>query len=799
MTILPQHKIAENIPLLLITFVLLLITSGCSSNKFLGPEETFLKDNYVRIRSDERVENKAALRSELSTLYQQQATRTFFGIPRHWFYYRVQKKDDTTGLVTKLWANIADDPVILDTAKIYSTGESMVRHMRQRGYWDATVDWKINNDGKHSWVTYTADPQHRWTVSSIRYVSRDSSIQQILGNLTEESLLAPGAPVDFDLFTEEKNRITLALQNRGYANFFSDFIAAPIVDTSGTTMDLEIEILLPQDAAEHRKFSVGKISVYTDALHEGHTITDTTIQGMRFTYPGAKSFVRRDIIRRNIHLRTGEIYSRDNYDKTLRQLSRLDAYRFVSIRPEIDSDREDVLNYQITMTRNLKMAIGGDVEMSYSSLALSRRSLLGAGINLNYRNRNLLRGAELFTTNLETGVEVNIGRSRDSRFNSGNLSIQNSLQIPKFIDPFRLFTTANSIRIGRHGVLGDKVFGWLSEGNSQINAGYQYSSIFNFYDYHSFNAGLGYNAQPDPRRRLQITHLGLDFFSPSTKPAFEDILRENTFLRESFGKQLFTGLILRDYRMEFRSGVRPRRKHSVTTIHSAEISGLEVLGINSLYNLISGKTGAFSIGRDNPVAFSHFAKFELDVRYHYHLASTQMLAVRAAAGVASSFGPFSPQVPYVRQFHAGGPLSLRAWRIRELGPGGYEDTSTPLGNVQFYQTGDVKLEVSAEYRFDIAWAFKGALFLDAGNVWTIREDADRPGAVFSFGRFLDQIAVGTGAGLRMDFTYFVIRLDFGYKLRNPYPDEMGRQWLFHHFKDFSLRQITTNFAIGYPF
>jgi outer membrane protein assembly factor BamA len=134
-----------------------------------------------------------------------------------------------------------------------------------------------------------------------------------------------------------------------------------------------------------------------------------------------------------------------------------------------------------------------------------------------------------------------------------------------------------------------------------------------------------------------------------------------------------------------------------------------------------------------------------------------------------------------------------------LGPGGYEDPFVkPNDNLPFYQTGDVKLELSLEYRFDLFWIFKGAIFTDAGNIWTIQADAARPGAVISKS-FLKQIAVGSGIGLRMDFTYFLIRLDFGYKLRNPYPNDLGRQWLFDNFKDFSFRQFTTNFAIGYPF
>jgi outer membrane protein assembly factor BamA len=197
------------------------------------------------------------------------------------------------------------------------------------------------------------------------------------------------------------------------------------------------------------------------------------------------------------------------------------------------------------------------------------------------------------------------------------------------------------------------------------------------------------------------------------------------------------------------------------------------------------------------LSFSQYAKFEVDTRLHHLLASNQSLAFRFDIGVAFPYGPFSRQVPYIKQFYVGGPASIRAWQIRELGPGGYQDTLVNT-NLPFYQTGDFKLEASLEYRFDIVWVFQGALFFDAGNVWTIQNDPSRPGAVLS-SDFVNQIAVGTGFGLRMEFTYFTIRLDFGYKLRNPYPNDAGKYWLFDNFKQFSFNQFTTNFAIGYPF
>ncbi|HLF64344.1 MAG TPA: BamA/TamA family outer membrane protein [Saprospiraceae bacterium] len=785
-------KPAENIALSLVLVCTLAVLTSCSSNKYLSPGESFLEENSTTIRSKDRIKNKRVLQADLEQLYVQKETRTWAGIPRHTFYYAALKKpDDTTG-IQKWLRKRGDPPVILDSSSINSTIVNMTLLLRQHGYWNGDVDYSVHIDRKRSRVNYLVDPKQRWTVASLKYVSRDKTVQRILDTLILESLLAPGEPVDVDLYEAEKARITLALQNRGYANFFQNYITEPIADSSNHTMHLEIEVTTPFDSDTHVKYTVGDIIVYPDATDVDSTHRDTVIDGVTFLMLADRPVVRPEIIARNIFLKRGELYSRDAYDKTQRQLGRLEMYRFISLKPVLDSEDSTRLDFRLSLARNKKMAIGGDIELSYSTLA--QRSLMGISGNINYRNRNLLRGAELFLTNIEAGVEFNL---ENKEINSLNFNVQNNLLIPKFIDPIGFYSLLNHVRLGKDGLLGDKIFNWLTEGNSSVGAGYQFLSLFNLYEYHSLTVSLGYDAQPDARRRLQLNHVGLDYFNPTTKPGLDTILIKNVFLRESFRKQLFSGFLFRDYRFSY-SGVPRPLGISVNVIHSAEVSGLEIFGINTLYNALADETGGFQLGKDNPLAFSQFAKFEIDTRLHYNPASNQQLAFRLATGLAFPYGPFSSQVPYIKQFYVGGPSSIRAWQIRELGPGGYEDPSVnPNNDLPFYQTGDIKLDLSAEYRFDLFWVFKGTVFLDAGNVWTIQDDAGRPGAVFSR-NFIKQMAVGTGLGLRMDFTYFLIRLDFGYKLRNPYPVD-GKYWQFDNFKDFSFRQFNTNFAIGYPF
>ena len=170
--------------------------------------------------------------------------------------------------------------------------------------------------------------------------------------------------------------------------------------------------------------------------------------------------------------------------------------------------------------------------------------------------------------------------------------------------------------------------------------------------------------------------------------------------------------------------------------------------------------------------------------------------MRGTAGLAFPYST-SKTVPFVKQYFVGGPYSIRGWSVRELGPGGYEQVNTGTNSQPFFQTGDIKFELGLEYRFDLFWLFEGALFFDAGNIWTLLEDIDRPGSEFG-NDFYKQIAIATGLGLRFDFTYFILRLDLGYKLKNPYQSVGHGYWAHPSLKDM-LGQANYNIAIGYPF
>lgn len=782
--------------LFLFCITILIISQGCSGNKFLKEGESFLFENEIRIKSRDNIKNKGELKEDMGTLYVQEETDVVIGIPRHFFYYKTRDNPDSSWFKSWVARTFADEPVIYDGETAKETTDRMESYLRQRGYMKPDIWFRTIEDNKKTTVIYVADPGKRWHIDTTVFVSDDQRIQQHLERSAGESYLKNGDPVDIKLYQREKTRITRLLQNKGYADFSQNYIAPLIADSSGYTMHLTLEVLAPANTLRHEIYYIGDIRVITGDS-EGEQPTDTLISGIAFQVPDDDFYIKPDIIMKNIYLKEGVLYTRTAFDKTYQQLSRIAAYKFVSINGTArETPDSNVIDYEILLTRNKKMGVGGELELNYSTVSFTQRSLMGVSAQLSYNNRNLMRGAEVFNTSVETGIEINL-RNPDTLVNSLNLNFQNSLTIPKFIDPVGFYGFLGGMNSTNAGRFRSRFGQQLKESTSQISGGYSFVRLIRFYDYHSLNLKFGYEIQPDIRTRIRLTHAGIDYFSPDFKPAFQSILDRNVFLRESFNKQLFTGLLFKDYTFEYSSPTR-RSGFSYRMFYTAEISGLEIFAVNSLYNAVRDESNVFRIGGSNPLDFSHFIKFDFDNRWYQSLGSGQQLAFRLGTGIGFTYGPFSQQVPYIKQFYLGGPVSIRAWQIRELGPGGYHDTTIPSNSsLPFYQTGDFKLEASIEYRADLFWIFESAIFIDAGNVWTVRHDPSRPGAQISW-NFLDQIAIGTGFGLRMDFSYFIIRLDFGYKIRSPFPVE-GDYWLFENIKNFSLSQFTTNFAIGYPF
>ncbi len=777
----------------------LFLLSSCNSKKYLLEDQSFLRENKIQIKSKHKVDDASDLKEKLSTLYLQEQTKTVFGIARHTFYYQYQESLERRP-TRKKWSEDRlrkNKPIIYDSTLTVRTTERFESYLASRGYRSAKVDFVANTIDstktlfltaaeKKTYVTYKVDPGPRLYIDSMIFLAADSSLQQIIQSNIKETFLPPGSPLDIELYNQERSRLTGLFQNEGYARFDETYIPPLEVDTSTGVVKATFRILNASDSILHKKYYVGDVTIFTDFQQtDTRLFYDTIVRNITYVNPQPEMTLKPEAIERNIFLREGDLVRRDNVLLSLRNLRKMEIVRFINRNEVVDTMEIDSpkINYTLSLTRNSKIYFGGNVELTYSSidLAQSGKSLFGTSAGINYRDLNLFKGAEIFSLHADGGIEFNYlsdAETENNNFiNSYNYGGGASVSLPRFMDPLRLYSIIGYSRSDDEpALMGNKLKRWLLyDATTSVNLDANFIFIRDLYDYYTINAGLSYLIKPDDIRSLTINRIGFDIFVPNPSDSFEiKVLSQSRFQRESFGKYLFTGLLFRGY--SYSRDTPFKKSGSVVKLdHSFELSGLEVWAVNEISNVLTKTNNEFVLGTDNPetpeselIRFSKFAKAEMDFRYFYNFNSKIQLAFRFNPGLASAFQPDLQQVPYIKQFFVGGALSNRAWQIRELGPGGYRDLVADTTSFAFYQTGDLKIDMSVELRFPLFWYFDGAVFIDAANVWTLNKEDPRGDSEFALDRFYKEFGIGYGFGIRMDLDFFIIRADFGYKLHSPF-------------------------------
>ena len=805
------------IPGLLLLFVL----NSCGTTKYLEEDEYLLTQNRIELKG--KVEDRRDLLYDLSTFYRQEPNSNFFFFfPREWYYFATEGKEDKR-FNRWLRRSVGEPPAIHSDSLATESEEGMEVYLRYKGYFNARVMANGAPRKKKMQVTYYAIPGERFYIDSVFFDCPDPTVDSILQAIKPETHLQEGEPLDLRLLGQEKERITSYLRNHGYANFYSNYYGDLEIDTSQVPKraNLYLSILPPFEDSVHTQFYVGDVSVYTDYDPAGENIVqDTSIANLHFYLSERGFIVKPNVLREAISLRPGELFSQDVFNRTNNQLSSLGIYRFVRIRQVQDSVDSNILHFNIQLTPNYRMEIGADLELNYTNRSNNpgTGNLLGLSLSPTLRNRNLLRGAELMVTNLSAGVEIAPSRLGSPDFwNTVDLRAEVSLFFPQFLDYLSFWRFLYSVPIGKNRhMLNPTFYRTLREqAETRVSAGYNYLLILNWYRYNLLNVSYGFDFQRSNYTRYIIDHFAINYLQPSTEKAFEEELAKNPFLARSFGQQVFVSLLFREFNF-IHSGRVNRRGQSFFINADLEMAGTEVWAANAIYNEFSLKPDTFQLG--DSINFSQYIRTDVDLRFYKQYSVDQSFAARLNIGVARPFG-FTSDVPYVKQFYVGGANSMRAWAPRGLGPGGYLDEASldPNNNFRLYQSGDLKIELNLEYRFKIFWRLKGALFVDAGNIWTFRRDLDRPGSQFLWQEkrypiegeefihypFYRQIAIGSGLGFRLDLSYFIFRFDVGVKLRNNYPRFRGPNvpesaW-WNNFEGFQLRDLGLNLGLGLPF
>jgi outer membrane protein insertion porin family len=787
-------------------FCILIFLTSCNVTQFLEKDQHIVAKNTINIKEIDSRSTRNSLKAELATLYKQKQLNSFLTFKSKsgaWFYFK-EGKDTFAGKFNKwMYRNFGKRPYLFDTAQTNITVKNMKQFLINKGYRYPSVFYEKdfhNKDKGFADVTYYVKPGTLYVLDTVNLRCIDTTIQYLLSDTKEESFLQKGSPLSLSLYEKERVRITSLMQNNGYARFTPNFISQLDADTIETGNDskgnrkvnVNLNVQLPNDKPSHQIFHVGDVRVFTnyDARYDLPTNIDSFYNGKFYYSNSKKSDVRISTIDNNLSIVPNTLYSRQIQENVLKRMSALGYYQFININTNVEECDTTILQYNILLTPGKKMSFETGAEINYSNIAGQNTPALGrmgVALDFQFTNRNFLGGAETFRSSLSGGVDF--GLSTSTNVNNGissDVRFDNVLSIPKFINPSRTFRLMN-----KWNLISDNFYSEIKDNTTtDINLSYTYTDrlALNLYRLNQFNLGYKYVlSKRNSLYRATFSPSGVELILSKLDSTFE--VNANPRTIRSLDKQLLTGLLFRTFSYEKTVPSMALYGYSWQFIFSLEQSGSEIWLVDKI---LGNKDNPLKL--PNKLAFSKFWKTEFDVRINNQkeISSSKGFAARMAFGIASNFGD-ATYVPYSRQFFVGGPNSIRGWQARGLGPGNYNDTSAT--KTLPFQTGDIKIEFNSEYRFPIWWIFKSAIFLDAGNIWALKSEDDNA----NFGKFwYNQIAVSSGIGLRVDVKYALIRLDLGFKLRNPYQDVLKRNWI--PVNDYSWKNnVNLNFALGLPF
>ncbi len=757
-------------------------------------EEVLVTRYDFEIETEENYKFKTALESELDQFVTLKPnTNTWYGVPREYYYFKKLEKGDSLEIEQLKDSKVAEKPAILDKDEVERITNDLQQYIRnKKGFYEAEVDHEIKISGKTASVVYEVQLGPPYRIRELEYVSLDTTLESTLQQVAKNSLLKTEDQLDALTFDLEKQRIVNAFQDRGYANFNLSHVEIEGDSTNQKhKVDVLFKVLVPNKEEAHTRYRVGEINVFTDyhQFQKTDSLNHEYLFGKKYYKQLDRFLVKPNVIDKKIFLKTNSYYSNQAYYKTVRKLFSLDTYRFAKLSPTVSTVSDSIIDYNIFLTpQRDRWIIGLNNDVFYSNINSVYRNLVGLTLGTSLENRNTFRGSEIFKIGLESGIEFTLTPDANNRrlVTTFTFGVNSSLQLP------RMSKTLNTIPLlNKLNLISDKALSKLNEeGSTEFSAGYNYIDVLDYYQIRSFNASYGYDFTLDNKNRIVVNQMGINLSLNTKLDSFETLSLRNPLLEQSFQSAFFTGFLFNDITY-YRQSNRPANKINWLYIFYFELSGLELFLANQAYNAVTNKDNVWKI-RNTDIA--KFAKLDIDLRWRKDLKTGGQLAWRFRSGVAVPYGNGSI-VSWLKQFSVGGPNSIRAWRPMEIGPGAFFTRNQGRSQI-FAERGDIITEFSLEYRQKLFWLVEGGLFIDGGNIWTLKEEQARPGSQFT-GDFFRQFALGYGYGIRFDFTYFKIRFDFGFQLKNPvrHPDTgelwiplKGQRWFGN-----------PNVAVNYPF
>ena len=809
----------------------LLFLGSCGGGRLLGEDTYLVRKNRLRLVDGAEVDNWRAYSTELAAqLTPRPNGRFLFLFRRERFYLRQERRGDTSRFGGFVREVLAEEPAYLDTAEVAASAARVRTFLLNRGYFETSVRAEVDTVGPHgARVTYAIDPGPAYRYGAVDYEVPDTAIGAVIAAAPGARALRAGERVDARDYDREVSRLVTLLRNRGYADFYANSIAPLEADSAGTRVRATLRILPPAERPRHRTYTVGAVTVFPDVdpLATATTVTvDTTYDGLRVIYEEEDPRVGPGTIAENVFFRTGDTYDQSAIAKTNLLLNQLGVFRLVNIQQVPAADSSPVIDFLIQLTPAPRRAFNADPSLSFTdrqSVTGGQLSLIGLQAAASLADNNVAGGAERLTVTGDVGVEFNfarLGSEEIQRFNTFETGLTAALELPRFVDYFGAYRRLADRRPPRDTAAAPSparastFYGALRDrGTTQVSLSARYVDLLNFYRTSTLSGTFGYRLTRG-RDRYSINHLGLEYFRLEPREQFAPILERSPFLQRSFGDQVFTALLLRNVSFARTAAPGPWAGQW-TYLIDFEQAGAELLGVNALTNAVSGRAGAYVLGEG--IQYARYGRLAVSVSQALPLGLRSAVAWRLASGAAVPFGydRATTDVPYVRQFFGGGANSLRGWAPRAVGPGAYDDPAVgddPEIDIPFQQA-DFHLETNLEFRSRLtrvaATQLDYAVFVDVGNIWTLRRDPSRPLSQLSVRErrtdagelvtepFWRQLAANTGFGFRWDLQFVLFRFDVGVKLRNPYPID-GTHWP-RSFDEAYGSRFNIGIGLNYPF
>ena len=794
-----------NILLFLLSAIFILSGSSCNTTKYLKPDQSLLRQNTVKIKK--QIDRKGEIKDNLAHIEAQKPNSYFLGIPvKLLLYNRGRKKYQNDTANFQITSKTVERPVIFDTALLRRSVQDMHSYMNNQGYFYNRVTDTFVIKKQKAYVTYTIVPNDNYLINTVHYDADDTIIARVVKDGAAATGLQKGKDFTMSMLEDERSRVTTLLRDHGYYRFSQENVTF-LLDTvnkalfrdedspfenamdfvssakrkKDRTLDVNVIIRQTDDSAVYTQYHVNNITVYPDFVNNTDLrskLFEKVVHGISFRYHSV--YVKPNVLYEHIYMAPGKLYTQSDYDKTIIKLNELGIFKYIHIAFREDSIKNNLLNAVIELNRTKKHDYTTTYEISNGSTYS-----VGNSLSLTYRDRNIAKGANLFTATLNGGIELiyddNYGKGFFNHFYllTEYYGANFSIDFPKFLAP-----------------VAASLFNNNNLPHTIISAGTNLLDRVDYFTLINTTTSFSYSWRQSNKITWSLSPIFINIISlPYEADSFRIRLDSNAFLRDSYKQNFIEG---ENLTFTYSDLEAKRGKNYSYLRAGVEEAGALLAGINSF-------GGALNNLYD--IKYAQYVKFDVDAR-HYFTFANSTFAFRFIAGLGIPYGQ-SQTLPYIKQYFVGGFYSLRGWRIRSLGPGSYYNAADANNINLIDRTGDIKLEWNGEYRFFIAnlfaggVKFNGALFTDAGNIWLARKDANYPGGEFNINTLGQDIASDIGVGTRFDVASFLtVRLDVAIPIKKPYVFTNGG-FVFNqiNFGDPTWRSnnIVFNFTIGYPF